>query len=147
LTDTIGERGSQPGEFNFPTTIALGVGSLWVGDTLNFRIQRLDAVHGEPLREFGQLGDAPGEMPRIKGITIDASGFLWISDAHLNQVSLYDPDGTFLMYLGETSETDDGFSFPAGIASHPDGRIAVVDSLNRRIQVYRLVFSPKSEKG
>jgi len=147
LTATFGERGTEPGEFNFPTVIALGVGSLWVGDTLNFRIQRLDAIRGEPLREFGQLGDAPGEMPRIKGITVDPSGFLWVSDAYLNQVSLYSPDGTFLMYLGEASAADDGFSFPAGIAAHPDGRVAVVDSMNRRIQIYRLVPSPSPEKG
>ena len=28
------------------------------------------------------------------------------------------------------------FSFPAGIAAHPDGRVAVVDSFNLRLQIF-----------
>jgi sugar lactone lactonase YvrE len=113
--------------------------ALWVGDVLNFRLQRLHAGSGRPLGVFGQLGDAGGEMPRIKGVAVDTTGYIWVSDAHLDQVALYNDDGDFLMNLGGRGESPGEFAFPAGIAAHPDGRVAVADSLNRRIQIFSLV--------
>jgi DNA-binding beta-propeller fold protein YncE len=142
-----GGRGNGPGEFNFPTAIGLGGQSIWVGDTLNFRIQRIDATTGAFRFAFGELGDAPGEMPRIKGLAHDRSGRLWIADAHLDSVSIHDSDGTFLMHIGGTGSMPGMFSFPTGIAAHADGRVAVVDSLNRRIQILRLVTSEPAGTG
>lgn len=141
-----GKRGDGPTEFNFPAALTVHDGSIWVGDTLNFRVQQLDGKSGEFRSEFGQLGDAPGEMPRIKGLAVDARGHLWISDAHLDQIGLYGADGTFLMQLGAKGDKPGQFSFPAGIAAHEDGRVAVVDSLNRRIQIFRVEL-PKPRKG
>lgn len=135
---TLGRRGAGPGELNFPTSLTFDGASLWVGDTLNFRLQRLDPVSGERLGELGRLGDAPGETPRIKGVAVDRDGHLWVADAHLDQVALFRPDGTFLIALGRRGDLPGEFSFPADIAAHPDGRVAVVDSLNRRLQLFRL---------
>lgn len=132
-----GRRGDGDGELNFPTSLALDDRGLWVGDTLNFRLQRLDPATGEALASFGRLGDAPGDMPRVKGVAVDALDRLWVTDAHLDQVALYRPDGTFLSYLGHPGTRPREFSFPAGLAAHPDGRVAVVDSLNRRLQIFR----------
>ncbi len=136
---TLGRRGSGPGELNFPTAVCVDAASLWVGDTLNFRLQRFDPTSGEVLEVFGRIGDAAGEMPRVKGLAVDHAGHLWLSDGYLDQVSLYQPDGIFLMALGGRGAAAGEFSFPAGIAAHPDGRVAVVDSLNRRVQVFRTV--------
>ncbi|MGD2116376.1 MAG: hypothetical protein PVG07_15080 [Acidobacteriota bacterium] len=136
---TFGGRGSEPGQLNFPTVVALADGSLWVGDTLNFRIQELDAEDGAVRGVFGRLGDAPGDLPRIKGIALDARGRLWVSDAHLDRVALFEPDGTFLMDLGARGDRPGELSFPAGIAARPDGRVAVVDALNRRLQIFELL--------
>jgi DNA-binding beta-propeller fold protein YncE len=135
----IGERGAGPGEFNFPTALAVVDTSLLLGDTLNFRVQRLDASTGDFQGEFGQIGDAPGEMPRIKGIAVDAAGQIWVSDAHTDRISIYDAQGMLLLSLGGRGSDPGRFSFPAGIAAHPDGRVAVVDSFNRRIQVFRVL--------
>ena len=136
---SLGERGAGKEGFNFPTSVAVDGGWLWVGDTLNFRVQKLDAVSGAFVETFGNLGDAPGEMPRSKGIAVDRAGHLWVSDAYLDQVFLYDPDGAFLMSLGKTGTEQGEFAFPAGIAASADGRIAVVDSLNRRLQIFRIL--------
>jgi len=141
-----GARGAEEGEFNFPAAATLGRGSIWIGDTLNFRVQRLDLADGRAATVFGNLGNSPGEMPRIKGLAVDREGQLWISDAHLDQISIFGPDGRFLMFLGGNGSDAGRFSFPAGIAAHPDGRVAVVDSLNRRVQVFRVV-SPVAGPG
>ena len=60
-------------------------------------------------------------------------------DAFLNQIALFRPDGTFLMAFGGEGTAVGQFSFPAGIAAHPDGRVAVVDSLNKRVQIFSLL--------
>ena len=129
-----------------PRAISVWQGSLWVADTLNFRLQQFALQSGELVASFGRLGAASGEMPRLKGLDVDADGTLWISDAYLDEVALYDTDGTFLTALGGSGAGPGEFSFPAGIAAHPDGRIAVVDSLNRRLQIFRLL-SPGSAPG
>lgn len=133
-----GNRGEARGEFNFPAAVTSNGRSIWIGDTLNFRVQQLDVETGRSGNVFGRLGSSPGEMPRIKGIAVDREGQLWISDAHLDQVSIFGPDGRFLMFLGGPGSEVGQFAFPAGIAAHPDGRVAVVDSLNRRVQLFRV---------
>jgi len=135
----VGRRGAEAGRFNFPTSVAVADGFLLVGDTLNFRVQRIDIRTGEVEGVFGRLGDAPGEMPRIKGLAVDAVGQIWVSDAHTDRVSLYTADGQLLLTLGGRGIDPGRFSFPAGIAAHPDGRVAVADSFNRRIQVFRVL--------
>lgn len=133
---SLGARGAGPALFNFPTALAAAGDTLYVGDTLNFRVQVL-GLGGGYRGAFGGLGDAAGDMPRLKGLAVDARGDLWVSDAHLDRVSLYAPDGRLLLELGGPGAEPGRFSFPAGIAAHPDGRVAVVDSFNRRVQVFR----------
>ena len=140
----LGRRGEKPGEFNFPAPIAIDDGALLVGDTLNFRIQRLDPSTGQSIELLGHLGDSPGETPRIKGVAVDATGRIWVTDGLLDRLSLYDRDGAFLMSLGGTGMEPGRFSFPAGIAAHPDGRVVVADSLNRRLQVFNLLEPEKA---
>jgi DNA-binding beta-propeller fold protein YncE len=135
----IGGRGTGDGQFNFPVALARLGGAVLVGDTLNFRIQQLDAATGRFLGAFGRLGDAAGDTPRLKGIAVDAAGHVWASDAHLDQVSIYTAQGQLLMSLGRSGSAPGEFAFPAGVAAHPDGRVAVADALNRRVQVFRLL--------
>ena len=135
----IGGRGTGDGQFNFPVALVRSGDAVLVGDTLNFRIQRLDGASGRFLGAFGRLGDAVGDTPRLKGIAVDSAGHVWASDAHLDQVSIYTARGQLLLSLGRSGSAPGEFAFPAGVAAHPDGRVAVADALNRRVQVFRLL--------
>lgn len=137
VVSRIGARGSGDGEFNFPTLLAIRNGELFVGDAMNFRIQRLDTA-GKHLGTFGELGDAPGSMPRMKGLAVDAAGNVWMTDAYLDRVAVFDRAGRFLLDAGRSGRGEGEFSFPAGIAIGDAGRIAVVDSYNARIQILRV---------
>jgi hypothetical protein len=141
---SLGRFGEAAGEFSHPTALVLDGESLWVGDTLNFRIQRLEAASGAHRVSFGELGDTDGEMPRIKGIAVDSERRLWVSDGYLNKIALYDQDGTFLAALGGLGSEPGRFSFPAGLAANANGSMAIVDSLNRRVQILRLATAPGS---
>ena len=138
IADVFGRRGGAAAQFNFPAALATDAESVWIGDTLNFRVQRLRNSNGAYLRAFGRLGDGAGETPRIKGIAVDGAGRIWVTDAHLDQIAVFGGSGELLADLGRSGAGPGEFAFPAGIAAHRDGRIAVVDSLNRRIQVLRL---------
>jgi DNA-binding beta-propeller fold protein YncE len=141
----LGSRGTESGQFNFPTSVTVHDGKLLVGDALNFRLQQLDPDTGRATTIFGRLGNSPGDMARLKGIAVDRRGHIWVADAHLDRVSLYRRDGEFLLSLGGTGSRLDQFSFPAGIAASPDGRVAVIDSLNLRVKIFRVLDRAQGE--
>lgn len=143
----LGARGPDGGQFNFPAALALRSRSLWIGDTLNFRVQKIDATSGAWQASFGRLGDAAGETPRVKGIAVDAEGRVWVSDAHLDNLALFDAAGGLLADLGGPGDDAGRFRFPAGIALRADGRLAVADSLNRRVQVFRFKLPTGAQPG
>ncbi|MFN3413867.1 MAG: hypothetical protein ACK42L_07380 [Thermoanaerobaculum sp.] len=138
----LGQRGIGKGELNFPTALAASGTTLWVADTLNFRIQGFDINSGEVKAVLGGLGDGPGSTPRTKGLAVDGEGQLWVSDGVLNQVSVFSPAGQLLTCLGGDALSAPLFSMPAGMAAR--GReIAVADALARRIVVFRV----KAQEG
>jgi sugar lactone lactonase YvrE len=74
---TWGKRGSAPGEFNTPHTIALDSrGRVFVGDRANNRIQIFDQ-EGTFLEEWKQFG-------RPSGIDIDAKDTIYVADSESN---------------------------------------------------------------
>ena len=140
----LGTRGSGPGEFNFPTHVAMDAdGRLYVSDSLNFRVQ----VFGPGLdfvREIGRKGDVSGTFAQPKGIAMDPAGRLLVVDAHFEAVQVFDPDGVLLMTFGREGRGPGEFWLPVGIHAGPKGRVWIADSYNRRVQVFE--FLPESAR-
>ncbi|MFG0286308.1 MAG: 6-bladed beta-propeller [Phycisphaerales bacterium JB039] len=136
LLQTIGQRGAGPGEFNFPTYIAVdGDGRLYVSDSLNFRVQVFDP-DGQPLRQFGEQGDMPGYFSQPKGLAVGDDGHLYVVDANFEAVQVFDREGALLMTFGHEGVGPGEFWLPAGISIDEKGRIWVADSYNRRVQAF-----------
>ena len=134
----IGERGVEPGKFNFPTQIAVAPdSSFWVVDSLNFRVQHFDA-DGKVINGFGRLGDSLGEFDKAKGISLDSHGNVYVVDGYRDRVQVYSPEGRFLFFFGHTGPAEGQFFLPTGIATDDQDRIYVADSYNRRVQVFHL---------
>jgi DNA-binding beta-propeller fold protein YncE len=131
-----GVRGAESGAFNFPTHLALADDYLWVADTGNFRIQKLD-VDSHFVSAFGRKGDAAGDMSLPKGVALDRDGHVYVVDAHFENVQVFDQAGRLLMAFGEPGSGPGQFSLPAGIAIDSLDRIWVADSGNRRVQVFQ----------
>lgn len=135
----IGERGTGPGQFNFPGHICIDKeGLLYIVDAMNFRIQVLDSS-GKHLSSFGKHGDASGSFSRPKGIAVDSSGNIYIADALSNRVQIFNKDGDFLYYFGGKGSDRGEFLMPAGISIDKNDYIYVSDSYNNRIQVFKAV--------
>ena len=132
-----GKRGSGPGEFNFPTAVAVAAGRVFVLDAMNFRVQVFTPT-GDYLASFGSPANEPGGFFRPKGLAIDAQNELvFVVDAMFEVVQAFTFDGRLVMAFGHPGSGPGEFRLPAGIWIQPDGSILVADSYNRRIQIFR----------
>jgi sugar lactone lactonase YvrE len=135
----IGERGDAPGQFNYPTALAVHpqIG-LVVADAMNFRIQVFDHA-GRLLTVFGHKGDAAGDFARPRDVAVDSEGHLYVLDNQFENVQVFDPDGRLLMAFGQEGSRPGEFAVPSGITIDAQDRIWVADSYNRRVQVFQYV--------
>ncbi|MES9853906.1 MAG: 6-bladed beta-propeller [Candidatus Thiodiazotropha sp. L084R] len=133
---TIGKRGADTGNFNFPTNIAMDKnGLLYISDTMNFRVQIFDQT-GTYLNSFGKLGDGRGHFSRLKGIGVDREGHIYTVDAAFNNVQIFNQDGRLMLALGQSGTGPGGFYLPAGAHVDQNNRIYIADQLNQRIQIF-----------
>lgn len=142
LLDRLGRRGTGPGEFNFPTNVAVGPeGRLYVSDSLNFRVQVFDPSL-EPLFQIGSKGDMPGYFSQPKGIALDSEQHVYVVDAHFEAVQIFDAQGRLLLSFGEEGTAPGRFWLPNGIYIDANDRIWIADSYNRRVQVFDYLPEP-----
>jgi DNA-binding beta-propeller fold protein YncE len=133
-----GQRGDGPGEFNYPTYIAVAPdASLWVTDSLNFRVQHFDP-EGKFLSAFGNAGSGPGDFDKAKGIAVDGQGRVYVVEGLNDRVQVYDTEGRLLFVFGSTGAGAGEFYLPTAIALDSENRIYVADGFNRRVQMFRL---------
>jgi len=136
----IGQRGSDPGSFNFPTHIGQARGMLLVADSGNFRVQILDE-EGRWIRTIGQKGDGAGDFALPKGVAFDGEGHIYVVDAQFENVQVFDMQGRLLMAFGEEGRGIGQFWLPAGLSIDAEDRIWVADSGNRRVAVLQYLGS------
>jgi sugar lactone lactonase YvrE len=137
---------------NGPTGLALSEsGELWIADTLNHRIRRLNldgtvsvvAGAGAP----GYSGDAGSarlaHLNTPLGLALAASGDLYVADSGNNRIRRIDGRGIITTVAGTGTPgfggdggpaTDARLNGPSGLAFDPAGDLYIVDALNRRIR-------------
>lgn len=136
----IGGRGSKPGEFNFPTFVAVdATGRVYVSDTLNFRIQVFDPDL-KPLRQIGKKGDMPGYFSQPKGLAVDAENHLYVVDANFESIQIFDDQGQVLMSFGREGHGPGEFWLPSGLCLDNSGKIFVADTFNKRVQAFEPII-------
>ena len=138
-----GDRGGQPGNFNFPTHMAVNKenGEIYVTDSMNFRIQRFDP-EGKFLSTFGSLGRTVGSFSKPKGIALDSGGSVYVVDGIYDTVQLFNSEGELLMNFGSSGIHPGQFWLPAGIAIDQEDRIFIADTYNFRVQIFKFLGSP-----
>ena len=139
LAASIGRRGTDDGEFNYPTLIWLAARErLYVTDSMNFRVQIFDRS-GRYLGKFGGSGDGTGDLPRQKGVATDSYGHVYIVDSLFHAVQIFSGSGRLLLSIGALGRQRGEFWLPTGIFIGEDDYVYVADSYNRRVQVFRYV--------
>jgi DNA-binding beta-propeller fold protein YncE len=136
LIARIGQRGEKPGEFNYPTNVAVDrEGYVYVTDALNFRVQTF-SPDLKPVRTLGLPGDAPGYFGQPKGIALDSDDHLYVVDARQEMVQIFDVGKRLLLFFGGEGHGPGQFWLPAGICIDAHNRIWIADTYNRRVCVF-----------
>ncbi|MEE8391829.1 MAG: hypothetical protein V3S14_13675, partial [Anaerolineae bacterium] len=153
---TVETETGLPQGFNEPWGIAVSpsAGNIYVADTWNHRIQKLDAT-GNPVLAWGLFGQSgPGDVggqstvrdlvhfygPR--SVAIDASGQVYVADTGNKRIQVFDSNGQFAFQWGGGGVIEGYLDEPVGIALSPDGAppsaagVYVADTWNRRVQVF-----------
>ena len=139
LLKTVGRRGEAPGEFNFPTHLAFAQGELYVTDTMNSRIQVLDAA-GEAVKlRLGERGLYLGNLVRPKGVAVDADGNIYVVESYHDHLLVFDRGGQLLLALGGSGGEIGQFYLPAGVWVDRGNRVFVADMFNARVVVFQFL--------
>ena len=142
---------------NFPTAVAVDQqGNLYIADTMNHRIRRVDVVSGiiTTLAGTGQArfsGDGgPADQAALNepaALALDGQGRLFVADQSNNRVRVVHlTTGLMATFAGTGSATYDGEAVPATSASLAgpsglvvnDGRLYIADTFNGRIRAVDL---------
>lgn len=141
----IGKRGGGggPAEFLEPVEVALYGNEVFVLDKRNNRIQVL-SPDGHFRRQFKLEGSGVSES---NGIAFDSQGRLFVPV--LNWVEVFNREGQLLFRFGQGGEHPGEFKMTInrGICTDSKDRVYVMDSGNRRIQVFQVTdeFNSKAE--
>ena len=130
-----GGRGEEPGQFFHPATIEISAEMIYVVDVLNARVQCF-YPDGRVVQVFGKLGAGPGTLFRPKGIAIDTSGRVFISDSYFGVIQAFEKSGRFLYALG-AGDKPDRFRTPVGMTA-VESDIAVVEMLGGSLKRLQL---------
>jgi len=140
---TFGGQGSDPGAFLSPHGLTVGSdGSLYVADTGNDRIQRLDA-DGQVLAVWGEASEenqqpAPGTFREPWDVAVSPDGDVYVADTWNHRVQRFSNMGEFKLAFGPyTVGAEEHYLWgPRGIAVDSKGRVFVTDTGNKKIVVY-----------
>jgi len=151
-----GTIGTGEGEFENPWRIAVDSANIYVADNSNNRIQIFDSS-GNFIKMFGWgvdtgtntfeictvncqagigLAFGNGQFSSPRGIAVDGSGNIFVTEISTSRVQKFDSNAAFLMKFGSSGSAELQFNSPRGIAVDGSGNIYVADGNNHRIQKF-----------
>jgi DNA-binding beta-propeller fold protein YncE len=114
---------------------------MYVADTWNHRIQKLDA-DGNLVTAWGLFGQygtddtvGQGAFYGPRGIAVGTDGRVYVADTGNKRVQVFDPAGRFVSQWGGGGVLEGYLDEPVGIAVARES-VYVADTWNRRVQVF-----------
>ena len=83
---------------------------------------------GEFIKIIGKKGKGKGEWTYPKGIAVDANDNIYVADAKLNKIIVYDKDGNFIREFGKEGKGPGEFSDIGPICLDSDNNLYVSDA-------------------
>ena len=140
-----------------PSGLALDAhGNLYVADTFNGRIRKIDkatgiistyAGDGEEFRYERGANERATSLSRPYGIAITSEGCVLITDSDNHLVRQWDPEKKEMSLVAGTGQatfsgegavsSESALNFPFGVAVDSFGNVAIADTFNHRIRYIR----------
>ncbi|MBI4849743.1 MAG: NHL repeat-containing protein [Nitrospirae bacterium] len=112
-------------------------GKLYLVSEEEGRVYVYDANNKKMLFKFGEKGGSSGKLSRPRAVAVDnRNGRIFVVDYMRHTVSVYNSEGTYIFEFGGLGWDEGWFQFPTDIAIDKDGKLAVADIFNNRIQVF-----------
>jgi hypothetical protein len=130
-----GSYGTADGQFNQPVGIAADAsGNVYVVDHGNHRVQKFRVTNSggtwsaQHLTTWGGFGAANGQFNQPYGITLDASGVLWVADGFNHRLQKFDTNGNFLGFIGSQGTGNGQFITPTWVTFDAAGNYYVSET-------------------
>lgn len=108
---------------------------LYVVDTAAGRVVAVDESGAEKLR-FGSSGAEKGEFNHPTDITVDAKGFIYVTDPLNYKIKVFTPEGKLVNQFGAPGDAPGNLNKPKGVAVDSEGHIYVSDALFDSVQIF-----------
>jgi DNA-binding beta-propeller fold protein YncE len=138
--DVIGLLSASGAGFSGPVSVALGPDNLlYVANRANpnqreaVRITKC-TKDGDYVDQFGQWGEAEGQLIWVTCIAFNQKGELFLADENVHRISVFNTRGQYLRCFGQHGSSAGQLDRPSGIAFDQADNLYVVDTLNHRIQ-------------
>ncbi len=133
LTAVHGAAGDGAGRFDTPAGVTVAPdGAVWVADTLNDQVQRLDPETDRWTAFAIPVGGSVGYR-RPWGVTANPDGTVWVTDSGRGRIVLIDAAGRQLAAATGEELGSGPLNRPFGTAVLPSGNLLVADAFNNRI--------------
>lgn len=107
-----------------------------VADAINRHVEIFDAIGVYD----DKIGD--GFLKGPEGLTVDRHGYIWVADGSLNGVYCFDYQGDLIFELDlKTAPQGYDFLHPFDLVVLPGDRLAVSDTGNNRVLIFKIVYS------
>jgi len=140
LRSEFGSEGTGPGQFQYPTGIAMDAdGLLYVSEYGgNDRIQVL-TIGGKALRSWGRYGPEQGEFQRPQSLAVGGDR-VYVADAAGQRIQVFDRGGRFLAAWGD-------LKYPYSVAIDGDGNLLVAEYGRHRVSKFTPDGKPVAQAG
>ena len=136
LLKVVGQKGTQPGQFNHPSLVKVVEDKVYVCDRGNHRVQIFN-TELEYINSFGCRGDGDSQFNEPNGIAQDRAGNLYVTDTRNNRVQVFDCNGQFLYTFSKKGADSRQLDRPHGIFIGSDQFVYVCERGNKCVSVFK----------
>lgn len=140
LVSRLGETGGTGG-LQAPTRLAVRLKDVYVLDSGTRRVEVFNALG----KHIERIRWGPVRRPSAFGIDRD-TGLMYVGDPDYETVLVYAGDGRRISLIGQSGDAVDQFHKPYDIYVDQHRRVYVVDSLSRKVVVFRPTFDETALK-